>query len=85
MVASLEDLAEQIGISNAIMGVTLSAAGTSLPAYIASRIAGQCNISMHSLDIRNTLTNKHLELQLKKVSETRRWLMSLAQILLTYA
>ena len=41
MVASLEDLAEQIGISNAIMGVTLSAAGTSLPAYIASRIAGE--------------------------------------------
>jgi Ca2+/Na+ antiporter len=41
MVTSLEHLAEQIGISDAIMGVTLSAAGTSLPAYIASRIAAE--------------------------------------------
>eukprot|EP00804_Cyclotella_cryptica_P014974 CCRYP_000587-RA/>CCRYP_000587-RA protein AED:0.06 eAED:0.06 QI:295/0.5/0.66/1/1/1/3/2692/665 len=41
MVSSLESLAELIGISNAIMGVTLSAAGTSLPAYIASRIAAE--------------------------------------------
>ena len=41
MVSSLENLAEQIGISIAIMGVTLSAAGTSLPAYIASRIAAE--------------------------------------------
>ncbi|KAL7487163.1 hypothetical protein ACHAW6_012759 [Cyclotella cf. meneghiniana] len=41
MVASLENLAEVMGISNAVMGVTLSAAGTSLPAYIASRIAAE--------------------------------------------
>ena len=41
MVTSLESLAEQIGISTAIMGVTLSAAGTSLPAFIASRIAAE--------------------------------------------
>ena len=37
MVYSLEHLAELIGISDAVMGVTISAAGTSLPAYIASR------------------------------------------------
>lgn len=41
MVVSLETLAEVIGIPDAIMGVTLSAAGTSLPAYIASRIAAE--------------------------------------------
>lgn len=37
MVYSLEHLAALMGISDAIMGVTFSAAGTSLPAYIASR------------------------------------------------
>lgn len=31
MVTSLESLADQIGISDEVMGVTLSAAGTSLP------------------------------------------------------
>ena len=41
MVVSLETLAEVVGIPDAIMGVTLSAAGTSLPAYIASRIAAE--------------------------------------------
>lgn len=41
MVTSLESLAQRIGISNEVMGVTLSAAGTSLPAYIASRIAAE--------------------------------------------
>lgn len=41
MVTSLESLTEQLGISNEVMGVTLSAAGTSLPAYIASRIAAE--------------------------------------------
>jgi Ca2+/Na+ antiporter len=41
MVASLENLAKEMGISNAVMGVTLSAAGTSLPAYVASRIAAE--------------------------------------------
>jgi Ca2+/Na+ antiporter len=41
MVTSLESLADQIGISNEVMGVTLSAAGTSMPAYIASRIAAE--------------------------------------------
>ena len=41
MVTSLEALAALLGISDAIMGVTLSAAGTSLPAYIASRVAAE--------------------------------------------
>lgn len=41
MVYSLEQLAALLGIPDAIMGVTLSAAGTSLPAYIASRIAAE--------------------------------------------
>jgi Ca2+/Na+ antiporter len=41
MVTSLESLADQIGISDEVMGVTLSAAGTSLPAYIASRVAAE--------------------------------------------
>ena len=37
MVYSLENLAALMGIPDAIMGVTVSAAGTSLPAYISSR------------------------------------------------
>mmetsp|Transcript_20092 Transcript_20092/g.34032 ORF Transcript_20092/g.34032 Transcript_20092/m.34032 type:complete len:704 (-) Transcript_20092:790-2901(-) len=41
MVVSLESLADVIGIPDSVMGVTLSAAGTSLPAYIASRIAAE--------------------------------------------
>mmetsp|Transcript_17651 Transcript_17651/g.28891 ORF Transcript_17651/g.28891 Transcript_17651/m.28891 type:complete len:707 (-) Transcript_17651:103-2223(-) len=41
MVVSLESLADFIGIPDSVMGVTLSAAGTSLPAYIASRIAAE--------------------------------------------
>ncbi|KAL9184774.1 hypothetical protein ACHAXT_012744 [Thalassiosira profunda] len=41
MVASLESLAALVGLPDEIMGVTVSAAGTSLPAYIASRIAAE--------------------------------------------
>ncbi|KAL7530232.1 hypothetical protein ACHAXR_003376 [Thalassiosira sp. AJA248-18] len=41
MVTSLESLAALMGIPDAIMGVTLSAAGTSMPAYIASRMAAE--------------------------------------------
>ena len=37
MVYSLEHLAALLGIPDTVMGVTISAAGTSLPAYIASR------------------------------------------------
>ena len=41
MVTSLESLAALMGIPDSIMGVTISAAETSLPAYIASRIAAE--------------------------------------------
>jgi len=41
MVASLEALGELLGISDAIMGFTVSAAGTSLPNYIASKVAAE--------------------------------------------
>ncbi|KAL7552630.1 hypothetical protein ACHAWF_015863 [Thalassiosira exigua] len=41
MVVSLETLAALTGIPDSVMGVTISAAGTSLPAYIASRIAAE--------------------------------------------
>jgi Ca2+/Na+ antiporter len=41
MVASLEDLAELMDIPDAIIGVTVSAAGTSLPNYVASKVAAQ--------------------------------------------
>ena len=41
MVASLEGLAELLDIPDAIIGVTVSAAGTSLPNYIASKIAAE--------------------------------------------
>jgi len=41
MVYSLEHLAALMGIPDGVMGVTISAAGTSLPAYIASRIAAE--------------------------------------------
>lgn len=41
MVTSLESLAALLRIPDSIMGVTISAAGTSLPAYIASRIAAE--------------------------------------------
>ena len=65
MVASLEDLAEQIGISNAIMGVTLSAAGTSLPAYIASRIAGEFGFN----NLCNTWTSIILSLMMNILNQ----------------
>eukprot|EP00578_Thalassiosira_sp_NH16_P000780 CAMPEP_0181141092 /NCGR_PEP_ID=MMETSP1071-20121207/35643_1 /TAXON_ID=35127 /ORGANISM="Thalassiosira sp., Strain NH16" /LENGTH=449 /DNA_ID=CAMNT_0023228067 /DNA_START=112 /DNA_END=1458 /DNA_ORIENTATION=+ len=41
MVYSLEHLGALLGIPDTVMGVTISAAGTSLPAYIASRIAAE--------------------------------------------
>eukprot|EP00970_Alexandrium_tamarense_P004176 scaffold696_cov197-Alexandrium_tamarense.AAC.8 len=41
MVTSLEKLAALLRISDSVMGVTVSAAGTSLPAYIASRMAAE--------------------------------------------
>ncbi|KAL3822094.1 hypothetical protein ACHAXA_000162 [Cyclostephanos tholiformis] len=39
MVTSLENLAESLGMPDAVMGATVSAAGTSYPAYVASRMA----------------------------------------------
>jgi len=41
MVASLEKLADLMDIPDAIVGVTVSAAGTSLPNYVASKVAAQ--------------------------------------------
>lgn len=41
MVTSLEDLAELMDIPDAVIGVTVSAAGTSLPNYVASKVAAQ--------------------------------------------
>lgn len=41
MVASLEALAELLNISNAVIGVTVSAAGTSLPNYVGSKVAAE--------------------------------------------
>ncbi|CAJ1945251.1 unnamed protein product [Cylindrotheca closterium] len=41
MVASLEKLAELLDIPDAVVGVTVSAAGTSLPNYVASKVAAQ--------------------------------------------
>lgn len=41
MVASLEQLAALMDIPDAVVGVTVSAAGTSLPNYVASKVAAQ--------------------------------------------
>lgn len=41
MVSSLEHLAALMDIPDAVVGVTVSAAGTSLPNYIASKVAAQ--------------------------------------------
>ena len=41
MVASLEHLAALLDIPDAVVGVTVSAAGTSLPNYVASKVAAQ--------------------------------------------
>jgi K+-dependent Na+/Ca+ exchanger-like protein len=41
MVRSLEELADLMNIPDAVVGVTVSAAGTSLPNYVASRVAAQ--------------------------------------------
>lgn len=41
MVASLEGIAELLKVPDSVVGVTVSAAGTSLPNYIASKIAAE--------------------------------------------
>lgn len=41
MVMSLEQLADRMHIPESVIGVTVSAAGTSLPNYVASRIAAK--------------------------------------------
>ena len=41
MVSSLEHLAALMDIPDAVIGVTVSAAGTSLPNYVASKVAAQ--------------------------------------------
>jgi Ca2+/Na+ antiporter len=41
MVASLEELAKLLNIPDAVIGVTVSAAGTSLPNYVASKVAAE--------------------------------------------
>ncbi|KAL3907563.1 MAG: hypothetical protein SGARI_003480 [Bacillariaceae sp.] len=41
MVASLEALAELMNIPDAVIGFTVSAAGTSLPNYVASKVAAE--------------------------------------------
>ena len=41
MVASLERIAELLNVPDSVVGVTVSAAGTSLPNYIASKIAAE--------------------------------------------
>jgi len=41
MVSSLEHLAELLNIPTSVIGVTVSAAGTSLPNYVASKVAAQ--------------------------------------------
>ncbi len=41
MVTSLESLAAALGMPDSVMGATVSAAGTSYPAYVASRMAAE--------------------------------------------
>ena len=41
MVASLEELAKMMNIPDAVIGFTVSAAGTSLPNYVASKVAAE--------------------------------------------
>jgi Ca2+/Na+ antiporter len=41
MVASLEELAKLMNIPDAVVGVTVAAAGTSLPNYVASKVAAE--------------------------------------------
>lgn len=49
MVASLEGLAELMNIPDAVIGVTVSAAGTSLPNYVASKVAAQQGFGVSSV------------------------------------
>jgi Ca2+/Na+ antiporter len=49
MVRSLEELADLMNIPDAVVGVTVSAAGTSLPNYVASRVAAQQGFGVSSI------------------------------------
>ena len=49
MVTSLENLAELMDIPDAVIGVTVSAAGTSLPNYVASKVAAQRGFGVCSM------------------------------------
>ena len=51
MVASLENLAELMDIPDAVIGVTVSAAGTSLPNYVASKVAAQNGFGVSSASL----------------------------------
>ena len=48
MVSSLEHLAALMDIPDAVVGVTVSAAGTSLPNYVASKVAAQKGFGVSS-------------------------------------
>lgn len=50
MVASLEALADILNISNAVVGVTVSAAGTSLPNYVGSKVAAEKGFGVRCRD-----------------------------------
>jgi len=50
MVSSLEKLADLMDVPPAVVGVTVSAAGTSLPNYVASRIAAEKGFGVSILE-----------------------------------
>jgi len=63
MVASLEALAALMDIPDAVVGVTVSAAGTSLPNYVASKVAAQNgfgNMAVSNAFGSNTFNSKYL-------------------------
>lgn len=49
MVRSLEELADLMNVPDAVVGVTVSAAGTSLPNYVASKVAAQQGFGVSSM------------------------------------
>jgi len=49
MVASLENLADLMHIPAAVVGVTVSAVGTSLPNYVASKVAAESGFGVSTL------------------------------------
>jgi Ca2+/Na+ antiporter len=55
MVRSLEELADLMNIPDAVVGVTVSAAGTSLPNYVASKVAAQQGFGVSSTKSANIL------------------------------